>query len=83
MYELKPCPFCGGKAEIEQTSIGTAMPNSVELSFRIICQKCGAKAPKGEGGIKINLTKNGSLNVWYDTRDQATAAWNMRAEDVR
>lgn len=79
--ELKPCPFCGGEAIIEQTAYGTADLSSVRLSFAIRCKRCGASAPNACGYIAINLSNNGELNAWHDDRNPATAAWNRRAND--
>lgn len=82
MDKLKPCPFCGGVAKVEQTSCGTEPPNSAKLSFRIGCAKCGATAPGASGYISINLSHSGELNPWRDDRESAIKAWNRRASDA-
>lgn len=79
--KLKPCPFCGGEASLEQTGFGTTEYCSVRLSFSIRCKKCGASAPNACGYIAINLLSNGELNAWHDDRNPAIAAWNRRASD--
>ncbi len=39
-YELKPCPFCGGEAEMAQLEIqGQFMNRKIK---RPVCTKCGA-----------------------------------------
>ena len=81
MEKLKPCPFCGGEASLEQTAYGTRDLSSVKLSFAIRCKKCGASAPKANGYISINLSSSGELNAWHDDRVPAIAAWNRRAND--
>lgn len=81
MKNLKPCPFCGSEANIEQTSYGTTDLSSVGLQFAIRCKKCGASAPNANGYISINLSSSGELNVWHDDRVPAIAAWNRRAND--
>lgn len=81
MIELKSCPFCGGKAKIEQTAYGTTEHNSCKLSFEIRCRQCGATAPKADGYIVVNLSTYGELNIWHDDRGKAVAAWNRRADD--
>lgn len=81
MIELKPCPFCGGEATIEQTSHGTTELSSCKLSFLIRCSKCGATAPNSYGYIAINLAQNGELNQWRDDRAEAAKAWNRRVTD--
>ena len=37
MIELKPCPFCGGKAKLEHGRIGMT-----ETSY-VRCETCGSK----------------------------------------
>lgn len=82
MYKLKPCPFCGGVAKVEQTSYGTESPNSAKLSFRIECARCGATAPGASGYISVNLSRSGELNPWHDDRESAIKAWNRRNNDA-
>jgi Lar family restriction alleviation protein len=45
--QLKPCPFCGGEAEIEK--IGTARQSMI-----IVCTDCGCRV---ESGDVFNLTR--------------------------
>ena len=78
MDKLKPCPFCGGKAKMEQTCCGAESSSSVRLSFWIGCAKCGATAPGANGYININLSDSGELNPWHDDRESAIRAWNRR-----
>lgn len=80
--KLKPCPFCGGEANVEQTACGKRDLSSVELRFAICCKKCGASAPNANGYIAMNLSSNGEFNVWHDDRNPAIAAWNRRANDA-
>lgn len=82
MDKLKPCPFCGGQAMVNQTAYGTTDLASCKLSFSIGCQKCGATAPKSRGFIAINLSSNGDLNIWHDDRTAAIEAWNRRVSDA-
>lgn len=49
MSELKPCPFCGGEAEIVNTSV-----------FWAKCKECGAESPEdGTSG-----SKSGAKDCW-------------------
>lgn len=82
--ELKPCPFCGGKAAIKQRGIEVMATNrdSVRFDFSIRCVNCNATAPEAYGYISANLSGTGNLNVWHDERPSAIEAWNRRANDV-
>jgi len=81
MAELKPCPFCGGKAHIKQTQHGTTDRSSVYLGFRIECAKCDTTALKAYGSISINLDNEGQLNIWQDDREKAITTWNRRNKE--
>lgn len=81
--ELKPCPFCGGKAKIDQTGceVMATNRNSVSFDFTVRCRKCGATTPKAYGYIAVNLGYGGNLNPWHDDRPRAIEAWNRRADN--
>ena len=82
MAELKPCPFCGGEATMEQTTYGTTDMKSCRLGFTIRCVGCGATTPKCSGYIAINLS-GCELNLWHDDRFTAMNEWNTRAERMK
>lgn len=68
--ELKPCPFCNGKAELT-TRLGTGEP-----IYYISCTKC--KALMGESR-KIISTLKGKL--YFDNKEDVINAWNKREEN--
>ena len=43
--ELKPCPFCGGKAAVVESS-------PVYLAYRVRCKRCGAETGMYTTAIK-------------------------------
>ena len=69
MAELKPCPFCGGKAKRkygQYNLLGAyGTPDEDRQWFAVYYYECGVSQPKRE----------------YDTRELADEAWNRRAED--
>jgi Lar family restriction alleviation protein len=70
--ELKPCPFCGGEACLQETapSMGddTSRPEVVWVS----CSKCGASSQQIQVNWKLDP-------VYVAERSEAIAAWNTRA----
>ena len=56
MAELKPCPFCGGRASLVQKG----------GSFFVKCNRCPGAVVTG---------------CIHQSKEEATKAWNRRAED--
>ena len=56
--KLKPCPFCGGKAHIEDIS----EPDDMGPIWMILCKKCGASASFGMDGC--DATKVEAVDSW-------------------
>lgn len=71
--ELKPCPFCGGKAEIRRGKI--YLVDSVQAH----CTECSVAMPK----VPINhllYTQGKEVRLTEEQAMQKTAnAWNRRA----
>lgn len=68
MEDLKPCPFCGGEAEL---SYGSVSLDYNMRPVRIVCKKCGA------------ATKLIGVSNKYCASDKAVEAWNRRDDDER
>ncbi len=78
MYELKPCPFCGGvpiiqggnlipEPQFDASGEFIGMATTLESEFEptyIECADCHA------------------TTRYYDETDQAVEVWNRRVEDV-
>lgn len=66
--ELKPCPFCGSKADIDDVYIGQQNPEYTPFCTN---PKCLA--------FYLGYQDNGL----YKTKAKAIAAWNRRANDEK
>ena len=75
---LKPCPFCGKKAEFRTNTTGTNGEN-FKYRFNIRCRNCGMNSSHIYG-VEITF-RNGDFVIIEDERDKAVEEWNRRAED--
>ena len=66
--ELKPCPFCGGEAQIRQNDVCGGFGMYITKYF-VMCAKCGARGA--------------SADDYYFEHPLAKAvtAWNRRANN--
>ena len=77
MTTLKPCPFCGGRAEFSKNS-NSSSGGERGWAFGIRCKKCGIETAKRSYVLKVNLGSDGEIRVTEDERGLAAAAWNGR-----
>ena len=64
MAELKPCPFCGGEAEITEFDPFNGYQGSMNM-YSVHCKKCGAE-------IVRNQNKDYAVDAWNRRADNAT-----------
>ena len=64
--ELKPCPFCGGPAELSKGVVRFMGRPAVTFVF---CNACGARGTQFVESVK------------YCANDRAVEAWNRRVSD--
>lgn len=69
MTELKPCPFCGGEAELRFFN------NGPSFSYRVECLNCTAMVGRRFEEYSTNRT------FWFGIKQEAIDAWNRRAID--
>lgn len=74
--KLKPCPFCGSKAEFVTTTSGYQNDSRI-IGFQIRCTKCKIEYPK-RYEVRVSLGRNGEIITDLDQRKEAVDAWNNR-----
>lgn len=88
--ELKPCPFCGGKAEIKRAFLTIPAihsesydKNYLQQNFTIECTKCGIGIPEFKISLEIDIT---TLSLKDDFKTQAKPfieKWNRRSDNEK
>ena len=78
MFELKPCPFCGGKAVFTGKMYNLNGDKDQQTVFTISCSKCDVSLPK-YGSIRYRFSRDGNLSIYHDDRDSVVGEWNKRA----
>ena len=63
MYELKPCPFCGGEAKLRGTNIG-------DMSFYVVY--CANKNCQVSPSSKYRRMMSEAIEAWNRRSDNAT-----------
>ncbi len=77
--ELKPCPFCGGKA-VFATVANKSSHSAAGVIFKIKCTKCMTEFPKSYE-CEMYMNQDGNIQTRKDERLKAVADWNRRAND--
>ena len=76
--DLKPCPFCGGKAEFH-TYETTVDCGETIIKFYLCCSKCGSRTNNDRGSVHVSLLpEDGSMWFYNHDVDKAIESWNER-----
>ena len=78
--ELKPCPFCGGKAVFYVKS-HTASEMKSYWHIGVYCTKCNLTSPKLYS-LTLALGTNAEIQTIEDERQHAVDDWNRRADNA-
>lgn len=76
---LKPCPFCGGKAEFYVKKHIVSEMKSY-WCIGVCCTKCNLILPKLYS-LTLALGTNAEIQAIADERQRAVDDWNRRAEN--
>lgn len=83
MSELKPCPFCGGKAEfVVKGNISNHC--GVAFTYVIACSKCKCTPMSKSSEMHIYLDKNGEIKMTGAsdvTKQCMIDEWNTRVNE--
>ena len=81
-YDLRPCPFCGGKA-IFRVINTVASAGRCGVTFNVTCAKCRTSTPtKHIPEISLLLYEDGEFKITKDEREYAAQCWNGTIHDV-
>ena len=83
MNNLKPCPFCGGKAAFVVKG-NIARNSQVAFAYRIECSKCGYTPIDKTYEMYVNLDGNGTVKITAASeiiRQNMIEVWNKRTTE--
>lgn len=74
MKKLKPCPFCGGKAEYKCVSV-----DHVRMILEICCNECGIMTQAAEATLFFDRDTGVGFSAYRV--DDIADKWNRRVQD--
>lgn len=80
MTELKPCPFCGGKANFF-VKVNSTTGTHRGWKFGVYCTMCDSSLPRNDYVLDVDFDPNGEITIVRDERNDAIEAWNRRANN--
>lgn len=73
--ELKPCPFCGGKAEIRRCKL------YLDEAIQVHCTQCGTSQPKEIPNHRMYSYGEEMFLTEKMATEKMMSRWNRRATD--
>lgn len=78
-FALKPCPFCGGKAEYIINGV-YHYGGSQGWEFGIACTGCRVSLHTKHFTLGVLFNNAGEIVIEKDERDRAVKMWNRRTD---
>ena len=77
--DLKPCPFCGGKASLVQPGSGFKPGSALTARFYVKCMDCDICTSDYE--TEVCIGHDGTIVVNQNGAEEAIKRWNRRKGD--
>lgn len=73
--EFRPCPLCGGKANLRTVTKGHS-ENAMTREFMIVCDDCGLSTRRAK--VSVSITPYGTAKTDFEELHSITTLWNGR-----